>query len=564
MTKFKFHQNAEADHLIQVVGVETEKVTQEKATADQEKVKVDEINVQVSIKQMDCAADLKKAEPALFAAQEALNTLNKGNLTELKSFGSPPPAVLMVTGAVMVLIVGQSGKIPKDRSWAKVKIMMNKVDQFLDSLINYEKENISQSVLTALEPYLKDREFDPDFVKSKSAAAAGLCSWVINIIKFYEVYCDVEPKRRALEEANQQLLDAKNKLEGIINKVAELEATLTELTEQYKAAVDAKVKCQEEADVTAATISLANRLVNGLASEKVRWGKSVTQLKEQASMLPGDVLLVSSFISYLGCFTKQYRIELLEKKWLPFLKKVAKPIPMSLGYVGANVLSLLTDDAIIAGWNNEGLPSDAMSTENATILTNSIKWPLMIDPQLQGIKWIKNKYGKLLNVIRLGQKNCMEIVENCVCEGKVLLIENLPEDVDAVLDPLLGKQLIKKGKAIKLGDKEVEYHPSFQLYLHSKMANPHYKPELQAQTTLINFTVTKMGLEVGSHLYSFIILNRTTIGPTAGRGGEGRTSRPGGAEGRADEAAERVKNSIFLTLIDLFQISKVQDPAEEP
>ena len=76
-------------------------------------------------------------------------------------------------------------------------------------------------------------------------------------------------------------------------------------------------------------------------------------------MLPGDVLLVASFISYLGCFTKQYRIELLEKKWLPNLKKVSKPIPMSLGYVGANVLSLLTDDAIVAGWNNEGLPSDA-------------------------------------------------------------------------------------------------------------------------------------------------------------------------------------------------------------
>ena len=30
------------------------------------------------------------------------------------------------------------------------------------------------------------------------------------------------------------------------------------------------------------------------------------------------------------------------------------------------------------------LPSDNMSTENATILTNSVKWPLMIDPQLQG------------------------------------------------------------------------------------------------------------------------------------------------------------------------------------
>ena len=85
-------------------------------------------------------------------------------------------------------------------------------------------------------------------------------------------------------------------------------------------------------------------------------------------MLPGDGLLAASFISYLGCFTKQYRLELLEKKWIPFCKKLPKLIPMSLGHLGANVMSLLTDDAIIAGWNNEGLPSDSMSTENATIL----------------------------------------------------------------------------------------------------------------------------------------------------------------------------------------------------
>merc|ERR1719187_2024245 len=76
-----------------------------------------------------------------------------------------------------------------------------------------------------------------------------------------------------------------------------------------------------------------------------------------------------------------------------------------------------------------------------------------------------------------------------------MLIENLSEEIEPVLDPLLGRQLIKKGKAIKLGDKEIEYNQNFQLYLHTKMANPHYKPELQAQLTLINFTVTRTGLE---------------------------------------------------------------------
>ena len=122
----------------------------------------------------------------------------------------------------MVLVEGIKGKVPKDRSWNKVKVMMAKVDQFLDGLINYKKEDIPPNVLTAIAPYLADKEFDPDFVRSKSAAAAGLCSWVINIIKFYEVYCDVEPKRRALEEANRQLAEAKAKLEGIIAKVLDL------------------------------------------------------------------------------------------------------------------------------------------------------------------------------------------------------------------------------------------------------------------------------------------------------------------------------------------------------
>ena len=47
----------------------------------------------------------------------------------------------------------------------------------------------------------------------------GLCSWVINIVKFYEVYCDVEPKRMALEAANAELAAAQEKLTKIKAKI---------------------------------------------------------------------------------------------------------------------------------------------------------------------------------------------------------------------------------------------------------------------------------------------------------------------------------------------------------
>ncbi|XP_054026357.1 dynein axonemal heavy chain 17 [Dryobates pubescens] len=484
-------KNEDADKLIHVVGIETEKVSKEKAIADEEELKVQAINKNVAEKQQACETDLAKAEPALVAAQEALNTLNKNNLTELKSFGTPPDAVVNVTAAVMIL-TAPKGNIPKDKSWKAAKVMMGKVDTFIDNLKKFDKEHIPEACLKAFQPYRSDPSFDPEFIMSKSTAAAGLCSWCLNIVRFYEVFCEVEPKRKALEEANAELAEAQEKLRRIKDKIADLNANLAALTAEFEKATAEKIKCQQEADATNRVITLANRLIGGLASENVRWAESVEMLREQEKTVCGDVLLVSAFVSYVGYFTKKYRSELLDKWWIPFLSRLEVPIPIT---PELDPLSLLTDSADVAAWSNQGLPSDRTSIENATILCNTQRWPLVVDAQLQGIKWIKNKYGEELRAIRLGQKNYLDTIEQAVSEGQTLLIEDVGETVEPVLDHLLGRNTIKKGRYIKIGDKEVEYHPHFRLILHTKYSNPHYKPEVQAQCTLINFLVTREGLE---------------------------------------------------------------------
>ncbi|XP_023561192.1 dynein heavy chain 9, axonemal [Octodon degus] len=435
-------KNEAADKLIQVVGMETEKVSREKAIADAEEQKVALIMLEVKQKQKDCEEDLAKAEPALMAAQEALNTLNKTNLTELKSFGSPPPAVSNVSAAVMVLMA-PGGKVPKDRSWKAAKVTMAKVDSFLDSLINFNKENIHENCLKAIRPYLQDPEFNPEFVASKSYAAAGLCSWVINIVRFYEVFCDVEPKRQAVSKATSDLTAAQEKLAAIKAKIAHLNENLAKLTAKFEKATADKLKCQQEAEVTAGTISLANRLVGGLASENVRWAEAVQNFKQQERTLCGDILLITAFISYLGFFTKKYRQSLMDQTWRPYLSQLVVPIPVT---PTLDPLRVLTDDAVVAAWRNEGLPADRMSVENATILTNCERWPLMVDPQLQGIKWIKNRYGEDLQVTQIGQKGYLQTLERALEAGDVVLIENLEESIDPVLGPLLGREVIKKGR----------------------------------------------------------------------------------------------------------------------
>lgn len=65
-------------------------------------------------------------------------------------------------------------------------------------------------------------------------------------------------------------------------------------------------------------------------------------------------------------------------------------------------MQVLVDEALVASWVKEGLPSDPTSVQNGTILNNSERWPLIMDPQLQGIVWIKEREAKNdLKVVRM-------------------------------------------------------------------------------------------------------------------------------------------------------------------
>jgi len=75
-------------------------------------------------------------------------------------------------------------------------------------------------------------------------------------------------------------------------------------------------------------------------------------------------------------------------------------------------------------------------------------------------------------------------------------LENVAEDLDPALTPILLKQTFKKGNTIylKLGDQTIEYSPNFKFYITTKYRNPHYLPEISTKVTLINFMITYEGL----------------------------------------------------------------------
>jgi dynein heavy chain len=87
-------------------------------------------------------------------------------------------------------------------------------------------------------------------------------------------------------------------------------------------------------------------------------------------------------------------------------------------------------------------------------------------------------------------------LEGSIRYGTPVLIENVGTELDPAIEPLLQKQIYKKGSSynIKIGDSIIEYSMNFKFYLTTKLRNPHYLPEVSTKVTLLNFMITYEGL----------------------------------------------------------------------
>jgi dynein heavy chain len=106
----------------------------------------------------------------------------------------------------------------------------------------------------------------------------------------------------------------------------------------------------------------------------------------------------------------------------------------------------------------------------------------MIDPQSQANKFIKNlsrdqeeaKMG--LDCCKMSDATLLRNLELAIQFGKWFLIENVGEDLDPALEPILLKQVDKSG-SLRLGDKSIPWNNDFKFFLTTTIPNPHYAPE---------------------------------------------------------------------------------------
>lgn len=463
----------------------------------------------------DAEEDLKKAQPFLDEAERAVSSIKPNDLNELKKLAKPGDIIKLIFDCVAILQMMPLLKIEKSPitlgvgkdkktfdfvldSFQIVKSGMLADTRFLQNIFYFSKhlkDNINDETIELMTPYMDLEGFSAPVAKNASKAAEGLFCWVKAMSMYHEASKVVKPKLEALRIAEGKFEAAQASLQSSEEKLIKCQNVLTRLQEDFQTQMEEKAKVEEYAHATKKKMEQATALINGLGGEKQRWTEDSNRFVERKMHLVGDCALASAFLCYGGPFNREYR-ELLMLKRIP-QELTNKHIPITTDF---SLDSFLADPGTISDWNMQGLPSDPLSIQNGLLVARAARFPLLIDPQGQALSWVLNREAEHLpafGVVSIASPKLRDHLEFCVNEGKVLVLDGVDQDVDPILNNILDKNIIVKAKTrfVNILDRMCEYSDDFRLYMTTRLPNPHFSPELQARTMIVDFTVTQRGLE---------------------------------------------------------------------
>lgn len=357
---------------------------------------------------------------------------------------------------------------------------------------DYDKESIPESVVGRVNKILVSDDFTMEKVKSASSALVAILQWSDAMMKYHELLKIVNPKRAKVKEMNEMLAKVRASLAEKRKRLKEVEDKIDALERTFREKMDLKQSLEAKINDANLKLSRAGKIIKGCAGQKVRWTEDVTRLEYEADFLIGDCLVAAGMLCYCGPYTSKYRT-LLESEWRENITRLGIKVSE-----GVTMKKILEDPVTSQQWNAASLPNDDLSIENGIVMFGSRRWPLMIDPQSQANKFIKN-FGREnaesgLDIFKMSDGNLLRNLELAIQFGKWCLIENVGEELDPALEPILLKQVDKTG-SLRLGDKTIPYDPKFKFLMTTTLPNPHYSPETSVKVTILNFAITPFGLE---------------------------------------------------------------------
>jgi dynein heavy chain len=276
-----------------------------------------------------CMADLAKAQPFVDEAETAIDSIKPAHIGEIKKLPKPADIIKLVFDGVLLLFREPLNPVvmevlmvaKKDTPFIAssfiphaMKVMGN--TDFLKNVQEFGrvgKDQITEETIELLCPYMDLENFNPQVAKNASAAAEGLCTWVRAMKFYHEASKIVKPKLEALGIAEGQLDVANKALAAAQKRLAACKATLAALQATFEAQMAEKKRIEDGAMALQRKMTQASDLINGLASERVRWTEDSHTFESLKARLVGDCAVACAFVSYCGPFNQDFRSYLVHQ-----------------------------------------------------------------------------------------------------------------------------------------------------------------------------------------------------------------------------------------------------------
>lgn len=182
---------------------------------------------------------------------------------------------------------------------------------FINSVRNYPKDNIPESILRDLKPYLSQPNFNYKDVLQSSVACASLAEWVIAMDMYAKISKEVEPKRKRVAAAEADLRVVTDQLKTKQQQLQQVESKIKQLQDSYDHQVAEKKKLEISIMQTQSRLKRASKLTTALADEQIRWKENITEFREQMKTVSGNVFVSSACVAYYGAFPSLYRQDVI-------------------------------------------------------------------------------------------------------------------------------------------------------------------------------------------------------------------------------------------------------------
>jgi dynein heavy chain len=284
----------------------------------------------------------------------------------------------------------------------QLKIYLKKLEEKLDpnhlySLLNKSERDIKLVIL----------------MTNVSRVGGSLLKFIHAIDNYMDKYLEIKPKKDRLisiENEYEINLSELNRLEINIEKFTNI---LDDFRKRFDIAMEEKLKLQEETDIAIRRRTAAEKLLTGFNSEISRWKEELNQMKQYENELIGNCLLASGFLAYCSPFTYEIRQELLNNQWKKNLND--KNILLTNNF---QIQNFLSSNIEISEWTSQGLPTDEFSIQNGILTLQTNRFPYCIDPQLQGLLWIKQREKKTnLKILSMKDRDFLKHLELAIKYG---------------------------------------------------------------------------------------------------------------------------------------------------